>query len=435
MQWLAEDRNNTVQFVNRSLDSFIACSKQLGFYLAFLGLSCSVTNSLANDYPNVLYHVAFKPESQQANIVVEIPQAEWLTSVLIRPLETTQGDFTGTGKFKREGNFIRWYPPAKQARMEYTVEIKTEKSDGRFDALVTNDWALLRGEDLFPSFRSQKKGRVYPQVVIDFTLPSGWTSVNTGWKWLNANKYFLEHEERALVRPKGWVIAGKLGTRKETLGNTALTISAPKGHNFRQMETLAFLGMIWPEIEKAFVQTPERLLIAGASDPMWRGGLSSPNSYFVHSNRPLVSENGSSTHLHELVHVITGIHGAEGDDWIVEGIAEYYSVELLFRAGAYTIERRKQIFESLASWGDSVKTLVRPFSYGQYSARAAVLFDQLDQEIRHCSGEKANLDDLVKRIHDNSEVSLQVLTSEFVDICGHESKQLNTDLVKPTKTN
>ena len=43
-----------------------------------------------------------------------------------------------------------------------------------------------------------------------------------------------------------------------------------------------------------------RLLIVSAGDPMWRGGLSGPSSMFLHSDRPLISENRTSTLLHEL---------------------------------------------------------------------------------------------------------------------------------------
>ena len=53
--------------------------------------------------------------------------------------------------------------------------------------------------------------------------------------------------------------------------------------------------------------------VVGAADPMWRGGLSASNSLFLHADRPLISENGTSTLVHELTHVITRVRGADGD--------------------------------------------------------------------------------------------------------------------------
>ena len=39
-----------------------------------------------------------------------------------------------------------------------------------------------------------------------------------------------------------------------------------------------------------------------------------------------VAGNTSFGIVHELFHVISAIHGAHNDDWIAEGLAEYYSV-------------------------------------------------------------------------------------------------------------
>ena len=37
--------------------------------------------------------------------------------------------------------------------------------------------------------------------------------------------------------------------------------------------------------------------------------------------------------LHEVMHAMLGIHATSGDDWIVEGLAEFYSLELLRLSG------------------------------------------------------------------------------------------------------
>ena len=37
--------------------------------------------------------------------------------------------------------------------------------------------------------------------------------------------------------------------------------------------------------------------------------------------------------MHELTHAVTRIRGARNEDWIAEGLAEFYSIELPRRAG------------------------------------------------------------------------------------------------------
>lgn len=360
---------------------------------------------------------------------ISIAKAKWLTSVLLRPLPHTEGEIDGNGKLKKEGNYIRWYPPSKNARLEYTVKLNIERKGGGYDALVTDNWAILRGEDLFPSFRAKKNKGVVGQTFVSFVLPEGWGSVNAGWQQLSDTKFMLGNDDRALPRPEGWLIAGDLGTRRDKLGDTDLVISAPKGHNFRQMEAMAFFGMIWPEFVDVFKKMPPNILITGASDPMWRGGLSSPTSFYVHADRPLVSENGTSTYVHELIHIITGIHAEDGYDWIVEGLAEFYSVELLYRAGAYTDDRREKIFEGLADWGKDVTSLIRGSSYGEYTARATVLMDELNDEIIQCSNGKHSIDAITAEIQENKSVNLDDLKSAFANVCEQPSSVLQSKLV------
>lgn len=405
------------------------------FYVGVLSL-CSGFSVYAES-PQIHYQVTFEPKTTTALIEVTIPESSWLSKVRFRPLPNTHGDVTGNGEITEKGHYVHWVPPERKARLHYRVKLDVEREGGGYDALVTPNWGLMRGEDLFPSFLTTKKKGVKPEVDIRFVLPEGWTSVNSGWERKNGRIFAIPGNGRGMPRPPGWIIAGDLGTRHENMGRTQISISAPKGHDFRQMEALAFLGMVWPEFSKAIDKLPEKILITGAGDPMWRGGLSSPMALYIHSDRPLVSENGTSTVLHELIHVITGTQGGKNSDWIVEGIAEYYSVELLYRAGAYSQERRQAIFAGLAEWGKDVDSLLRRSSYGPYTARAAVLFNELDKEIQSC-GQKKNktvsLDIIVNAVADNKSVELKDIQRVFRDICDRESEVLKSPLLAREKS-
>jgi predicted metalloprotease with PDZ domain len=167
---------------------------------------------------------------------------------------------------------------------------------------------------------------------------------------------------------------------------------------------------------------------------MWRGGLSASNSLFLHSDRPLVSENGTSPLLHELTHMVTRISGAStantNDDWIAEGLAEFYSFELLYRADGMTKSRRSKIIKNLAKWGAEVKHLRKSKSTGPVTARAVVLLDELDKEIRKRSNNKYSIDDVTRDLMKTRKVSLDDLHNSVEKLIGPKIDALNSSLLK-----
>jgi hypothetical protein len=97
------------------------------------------------------------------------------------------------------------------------------------------------------------------------------------------------------------------------------------------------------------------------------------------ANRPLISENGTSPLLHELVHVALRIYAAPPDDWIVEGLAEFYALEIMNRSGTIAKNRYAIAHRALADWGRDVASLRQPRSSGPVTAKAVGVFRALDQ--------------------------------------------------------
>jgi len=83
-----------------------------------------------------------------------------------------------------------------------------------------------------------------------------------------------------------------------------------------------------------------------------------------------LSENGSSTLVHELVHVATRLEAEKGGDWIVEGIAEYYSLKLMWRSGTLTDSRYKAMFDKYEEWAKQAGRLDVDVARGPVTARA-----------------------------------------------------------------
>ncbi len=380
--------------------------------------------------PTIDYHVSFSPDTRTADVRIVMTDAGWMRYARFDTRGYRIDNWQTTGELERDGDDLTWRPNAETGEISYTVELLRERHEDEYDSYINEDWALLRGERLVPPIAVIRPEGASTEVHLQFTLPEGWRSVHTGWPEADNYRFHIDNPEYIFPRPAGWVVAGKLTNRREQLGDTEVVIASPLGENFRPLEYLAFLAMVWPEVGRAFGEMPPKILITGADDPMWRGGLSAPNSYFVHRDRPLVSANGTSTPIHELVHVVTGISGKKNHNWITEGIAEYYSVELLHRAGAFSAARKERIFAGLEEWSAEVKTLHHKNSTSHITGRAAVFFHQLDGELQERSESRHNLDDLVREVMPKKTLDTGDLQSAFRALTGGESALLASELLQ-----
>jgi predicted metalloprotease with PDZ domain len=132
---------------------------------------------------------------------------------------------------------------------------------------------------------------------------------------------------------------------------------------------------------------------------MWRGGLSGPNSAYLHASLPLISEDGTSPLLHEMVHVWMGARSGTDGDWVVEGLAELYSLEAMRRSRTISKRRYERTLERLERKGRSVRSVVATQkASGAVTARAVGLLRELDEEIRAATDDAKSLDDVMREI-------------------------------------
>lgn len=403
---------------------------RLLYLFACLWMLSSASARAENEVYDLRYLAELHPEKQAAKVTISIDDARLLRELDFNLDPEFHSDVEANGKLTVEDGRARWVPPAKDARLTLWSRITHEREEDEFDALMTPDWAVFRGDDLVPAAAVRTESGAKARATLQFTLPKGWTSVDTGWEKIDDTTFRIDNPDRRFDRPTGWMIAGKLGIRRDQLGKTEVAVAAPRGSALHRMDVLTFMNVVWPEMQAAFQQTPPKLLIVGAGNPMWRGGLSASNSLFLHADRPLVSENGTSSLVHELVHMVTSIHGTRNHDWIAEGLTEFYSVELLHRAGGMTNERRAKVFEDLAEWGDEVDTLIKRRSTGATTAQAAVLFDALDREIRKATDGESNIDHLTRELIERHKVSLEDVNEVFKDLTGKSSEVLQSPLLE-----
>ena len=341
-------------------------------------------------------------------------------------------DFSVTsGELDVDADHVTWEPGDEDASLSYRVKITRARPNSNqeesYDALITDTWALFRGERITPRIRVQTTGDAESRSRLRFELPERW-NVNTAWpvdQKADELTYLLDDPDRAFDRPRGWFMIGRLSVQRSHVGkDTLFSIASPLNSGVDKMGWLALVSLVWPELEKAFGKVPAKMLMVSGDDPLWRGGLSGPNSFFFHGSRRAISENGTSPLFHELTHVITRISGDFNDDWIAEGLAEYYGIELLHRAGGYDDEMRAEIMQDLLDWSLEADELRARNSTGAITAKAVLVFDALDREIRDETDGEESLDAVTRKLMVKRRVSLADLREAFEDVTGEESRVL-----------
>jgi len=332
----------------------------------------------------------------------------------------------GDGELITEGDTIRWLPAREGGRLRWQARIAGKRSSGAYDAWLDGNWGIFRAEDIIPRATTRTLKGANSKTSISFGLPTGWSAVSE-YSSLNS-RIEVDNPSRRFDQPSGWIAMGDLGIRRETIAGTRIAIAAPEGENVRRMDMLALLNWVLPELNSILPDQLPRLTIVSAGEPMWRGALSAPASFFIHADRPLISENATSTLVHELMHVAMGISADDGFDWIVEGLAEYYSLELLQRGGAITARRYKRALEAQAKWAKKSEKLCGRQSTGANTARAVMVFRNLDVEIQKTSGGKLSLDDVVVELAARpANITLSILVSTVTKLLQENPTTLNID--------
>jgi len=379
------------------------------------------------------YHVGFLPAEGLATVRIEVrPDSGRVVSLDLRMDAERYLDVQGDGEIVRAGERVAWTVPDDGGELRYRYRIDKRRRDGGFDARITPDWTLVRLDHLVPPLRARLTRDTDARARLFVDLPAGWSNVDTQYlRSRDGASFVIVDPRQRFDRPTGWLIAGDVGTRREQIHGMEVSVGAPKGDPMRRNEYIAFINIVAPEMLAAFDSLPKKMLIVGAGDPMWRGGLSGPRSLYLHSERPILSENGTSTLIHELVHVVTRVRGEVGDDWIAEGLAEFYSIELMRRSGLLTEARADKAFDWMRNHGKAIKTLHAERSFGPRTARAVTLFRALDEEIRQHTHDAQSLDDVVRALMAlKQRITTTDLRGSVQTLTGQPSEVLQTSLLK-----
>jgi len=379
---------------------------------------------------DVAWQLSFDPKTKTALGSLELGKGSDQLRSLDFAFPAAYSDITGDGKLERKGSRVLWTPPAKGGSIRWRVKVEERRENGTYRSYFPGDWALFRGDRVFPSARVRAQKGATSRAKLKFTVPKSW-HLDTAYLPAPDGSFVVDDADRRFDRPVGWMLVGNVGTRREVIAGTEIALGAPKDEGMRRMDMLAFLNYSLPEMKNAFGQLPPKILIVSAPDPMWRGGLSAPRSLYLHLDRPMVSENATSTLLHELTHVITRIRGQnKNDDWLAEGLAEFYAIEVMLRSGGMTDARHQRTINWLKDWGKNVKTLRAERSSGEITARAAILLLAVDGEIKKATSNQKDLDDVTRLLMRERKVSTAEFIAAAEKVAGRKLKTLDTALLR-----
>jgi hypothetical protein len=373
------------------------------------------------------YRAEFLPAEGRVQMSVKVRQAEDLVrSVAFRFDPERYSDFAADGELEVSGERVRWQPPAGGGALRYSVRLDHRRGQGGFDSRMARQWAVFRGDDLLPPASVRTLKGASSRARIRMTGPDGWSFVAPYPRSEDKPEwYVVDRPDRRFDRPVGWMAAGRLGVRRDQIADRRVAIAGPTDQNIRRLDMLAFLRWNLPSLVDIFPDFPERILVVSAGDPMWRGGLSGPASLYIHADRPLISGNGTSTLLHELMHVAQGYRAARDEDWIVEGMAEYYTLEIMRRSGTLSESRYQSGLEKLEQWAKDSGSLRTPESSGARTARAVLVMRDLDRELRERSDGRYALDDLARQlVEDGRPVSIKRMRALAAGLAGGPAESL-----------
>ncbi|WP_434653334.1 hypothetical protein J3P96_20860 [Pseudomonas sp. R3-56] len=380
------------------------------------------------------YHVHLLPQSDQAEVRLTLARGS-----AVRSLDFDLGSDDRYSDFKADGQWQLtpgheargvWRPAADKASLTYRVRLSESRKNGSFETRMTPGWALLRGDDLVPPARLDQQDGTELVSRLEFELPGGWQSIETPWPRIGKQRFRIDNPSRLFDRPTGWMLAGKLGSRRTRLGETEVTVASPRGQGMRRMDVLTLLTFVWPQVQAIVPRHPAKLLIVGAGDPMWRGAQGGHESIYLHSRPALVSERGSSPLLRELVQVLARINDHDRSDWISEGLNEYYAIELLRRAGGMSDERYQALNDRLARDSKGVTTLRGEQVSPAMVSKAVLLLQELDREIRLKTRNKRSLDDVLQGAMRLETVDTEEFVQLSESILGGGSTVLDTRLLQ-----
>ncbi len=307
---------------------------------------------------------------------------------------------TGTGDLRWNGRTLLWRPGGPYAHLTYTVALDRHRPpDGpRYDSHAAGDWVATRALHLFPEINATfRRSGAKSRARLLFRLPRGW-HIAAAARRIEGDTFAVEEPGKRLDRPRGWFLLGRIARHARVIDGVPVTVAVAPGSALDARRLLRLYAATIPALRALLGPPPPRLLVVSAPDPMWRGGLSGEDSFFVNGRIPLRSPDKTSTYLHELFHVWQPFRPKADGRWVSEGLAEYYSLALPYRTGrlsARSWARGIALFGRYGRWDVDLSRTRQPAALNN---SAPLVMYALDREIRSATDGRHSLDDAVRML-------------------------------------
>jgi hypothetical protein len=307
--------------------------------------------------------------------------------------------FVGSGTVEHRRGEILWFPSGPYAELSYVAHVDHRRAvDKGFDSYAGDGWILSRTTAFFPRsaalFRREVEPHPESRARLVLHLPAGWDSA-TVFQSDGVNRYVVETPHQRLDHPRGWMLLGHMKRTDVDAAGTALTIARAPGVTHKVDRAVQLLTQTLPALRTLFDRALPRLLIVLGPDPMWHGGLSGEESFYMHGRRPIRTRDHTSPYLHELFHVAAPFRPSSDAHWVTEGLAEYYSVELSRRLGDLSpdaFQRALALFAEHGMWGQDFTRSPAP---ALRNNSAPLVMAAIDQRIRAATHNERSLDTVV----------------------------------------
>src|SRR5690606_7059323 len=103
------------------------------------------------------WHARFRPQHGDVEVRVVVEQdSRRLTRLDFDAPEPRYSEFTGDGDVERAGDRVIWAIPPQGGELRYRARVDHRRDDA-WDARLTERWAVVRLDDLFPPVRARSR--------------------------------------------------------------------------------------------------------------------------------------------------------------------------------------------------------------------------------------------------------------------------------------
>jgi hypothetical protein len=388
------------------------------------GASGAPSDTPVHETFSVTYTVEIaRPEATSALVRWDLAGIDEVKRLRLRFDPSRFEDFEGSGTLERRHGEVVWTPGAPYAHLTYRASLQHRRASGKgFDTWIGDGWMLARTSALFPRsavlFRMDVEAHPESRARLVFRLPKGWDVV-TVMPSVGPREFLVESGGR-FDHPRGWLMCGHFRRTPAMVHGTSVTIAAAPNAAMTPDRVLALLDRALPIVHALLGRVRPQLLIVTGVDPMWRGGLSGEDSFYMHGDRPLQTPDRTSPYLHELFHVSAPFRPAPDAHWVTEGLAELYTIEIQRRAGLLDdagYAKALRLFARYGLWGHD---FTRDQSNAIHNNSAPLVLHALDRRIRHATGGAQGLDDVVAALaRDGGVVTTARLLGTVRRVSGH----------------